>query len=393
METKDEKVAQVSEAAWMQRLRKLRHTVVCIGRRELKDGPPTSEDGKKALIWRNRAAFGITRIGSVTRLDRIGVPVVQTVRPNAFSNVVSQGKGFTFVHAFISSAMEAIETWAAERVPDWRVYTGLRLGDRNLFGKYAPPNLIENRIDGLDLLTGLTEGVPISLVETRYVIPPRYPVAFDQTTTGLGAGFSVDHALTHALSETVERYSMREAETAFDLVRVDQTTIPYDSTQSLLQKIKNAGAYVAIESTEWRHALPVIKCSIADVEVCGFPRLPALGYGCRADQEGALNAAILEAVQARLAAISGSREDITRSQYPPAVKRGTANELLDRLRIGDLEMQHFEEHDRVFRQPGEVYLRALQALGAQAVFAIPVYADISSGLCVIRVIAPPLFGA
>ncbi|UWQ49913.1 YcaO-like family protein [Leisingera caerulea] len=374
-------------------MRALKHAVAQIGRRELKDGPPASDDAKKALIWRNRAAFGITRIGSVTRLDRIGVPVVQTVRPSALSNVVSQGKGFTFTHAFISSAMEAIETWAAERIPNWRVYTDLRLGDRNLFGKYAPPELIAYRIDGIDLLTGLIEGVPISLVETRYIIPPPFPVAFDQTTTGLGAGFSADHALIHALSETVERYSMREAETAIDLVRLDQTTIPYNSTQSLLQKIKQAGAYVAIESAEGRHALPVIRCRVADEENRQYPRLPALGYGCRIDQEGALNAAILEAVQARLAAISGSREDITRMQYPPLINQRSADELLDRLRSGDVHKQPIKAINGVFGQPGEVYLCALKALGAQAVFAVPIYADLSSGLCVIRVVAPPLFGA
>ena len=37
--------------------------------------------------------MGITRLGNVTGLDRIGIPVVVAVRPNSRSVSVSQGKG------------------------------------------------------------------------------------------------------------------------------------------------------------------------------------------------------------------------------------------------------------------------------------------------------------
>ena len=67
-----------------------------------------------ALI-RRRDTFGITRIGSLTRLDRTGIPVVQVSRPLALSNAVSQGKGLNWADATASALMEAIETWASER--------------------------------------------------------------------------------------------------------------------------------------------------------------------------------------------------------------------------------------------------------------------------------------
>ena len=51
-----------------------------------------------ALI-RRRDTFGITRIGSLTRLDRTGIPVVQVSRPLALSNAVSQGKGLNWADA------------------------------------------------------------------------------------------------------------------------------------------------------------------------------------------------------------------------------------------------------------------------------------------------------
>src|ERR1700752_1277998 len=60
--------------------------------------------------------MGITRIGDVTGLDRIGIPVVVVTRPNSRSLAVSQGKGVTLDCARVSGVMESIEGWHAERI-------------------------------------------------------------------------------------------------------------------------------------------------------------------------------------------------------------------------------------------------------------------------------------
>src|SRR3989442_15128503 len=62
--------------------------------------------------WFNE--IGITRIGNVTGLDAIGLPVVMVCRPNSRSVAVSQGKGLTLAAAKASGLMEAIELWHAE---------------------------------------------------------------------------------------------------------------------------------------------------------------------------------------------------------------------------------------------------------------------------------------
>ena len=59
---------------------------------------------------------GITRLANVTGLDRIGIPVVQAVRPNSRSLSVSQGKGVDMDSAKASAMMEAFELWHAERI-------------------------------------------------------------------------------------------------------------------------------------------------------------------------------------------------------------------------------------------------------------------------------------
>ena len=64
-----------------------------------------------ALDW-----AGVTRIGEVTHLDRIGLPVFQAVRPMSRSLAVHQGKGRCEADARISAAMEAIEGACAEAV-------------------------------------------------------------------------------------------------------------------------------------------------------------------------------------------------------------------------------------------------------------------------------------
>src|SRR5204862_3563636 len=62
------------------------------------------------------AAMGITRLGNITGLDRIGIPVAVAVRPNSRSVSVSQGKGLDLPQAMASALMEACEGFHAEEI-------------------------------------------------------------------------------------------------------------------------------------------------------------------------------------------------------------------------------------------------------------------------------------
>ncbi len=59
------------------------------------------------------AAHGITRLGRLTGLDKVGIPVWQAVSPNARSIVINNGKGITDLDAKVSAAMEALERTVA----------------------------------------------------------------------------------------------------------------------------------------------------------------------------------------------------------------------------------------------------------------------------------------
>ena len=60
------------------------------------------------------SSMGITRLGNITGLDRIGIPVVGAARPNSRSVSVSQGKGLDLSQAMTSALMEPIEGFHTE---------------------------------------------------------------------------------------------------------------------------------------------------------------------------------------------------------------------------------------------------------------------------------------
>src|SRR3954453_432623 len=62
------------------------------------------------------ARMGITRLGDITGLDRIGIPGRVAVRPNSRSVSVSQGKGLDREQAMASALMEACEGFHAEEI-------------------------------------------------------------------------------------------------------------------------------------------------------------------------------------------------------------------------------------------------------------------------------------
>ena len=73
-----------------------------------------SPDDTLARIAPKAPQIGITRLGNVTGLDRIGIPVTVAIRPNSRSVSVSQGKGLGLSQALASALMEAIELFHAE---------------------------------------------------------------------------------------------------------------------------------------------------------------------------------------------------------------------------------------------------------------------------------------
>ena len=216
-----------------------------------------------------------------------------------------------------------------------------------------------------------------------------------RTTTGLAAGSTILQAIIHAGLEILERDAVAEAHRTphfFDRSQIDGNSICVGLSAEILKRIAAAKLVVGIWRVPANHPLPVYWCHLmendADQELVP---LPAEGFGCDFTHDGALARALLEACQARLAAISGAREDITRRSYPRDYDREHLAEW--RQYLASPARSTCLPEDAGPRPVGgamlDLLLDGLEAAGAQAAIVVPLFRD-EARIDVIRMVAPPL---
>jgi YcaO-like protein with predicted kinase domain len=279
-------------------------------------------------------AIGVTRVGNVTGLDVIGLPTWVAVRPNSRGLSTSQGKSLTDDGARASAVMESVESWHAETIdrpvriadPAAIARHGAALDPETLsYYQDAPPrpDLAITWIEGFDLARQVPCWVPLECVSTDYVVRGDGGIApsFVQSSNGLAGGNHLLEAMSHALTELVERHAVADAAEAirrFDpAIRVDPETIDEPTCRAVIRRIEAAGLLLAIMALPGGLGLPVFACSImeADAEKRWRALPPFNGYGCHLDPAVALLRAMTEAAQSRVTYISGSRDDIAASEY------------------------------------------------------------------------------
>jgi YcaO-like protein with predicted kinase domain len=277
--------------------------------------------------------MGITRVANVTGLDRIGIPVYMSCRPNSRSLAVSQGKGIEPMSARVSAVMESAETWHAEfnqslvRLESFRELRrsdsvcdaeSLPLCKGSLFSDDRPIPWIL----GADLLCGKPVWVPHELVHANTTLP-AVPGSgcFLASTNGLASGNNIAEAVLHALYEVVERDALAMWELAtpnrWNGCRVDCDSIHEPSCLALIELYRSARITPMVWNITSDVGLPAFVAIIFDEESDHLlhPIPAAFGSGCHCDSGVALSRALTEAAQSRLTAIAGSRDDLTRENY------------------------------------------------------------------------------
>jgi YcaO-like protein with predicted kinase domain len=293
-------------------------------------GPPPDE--ALARLMTMRETLGITRVADITGLDRLGIPVVQAVRPFSLSNVVSQGKGANLTNAAISAIMESCEAFFAERImrTDAAVASANRLDiPAGEFDQHLQHDIPAGWRDvdvawmaADDLVGGARTMVPLELVHTAYVLPPWPDEGiFASSTTGLAAAFEERDAVVHGILECVERDAIARAQWThgfFQRHRIDNKTIDDPTVCELLEDLAGKGLVTGLWCAPSPIGLNVIWCHLMEDGPMETALLhhPADGSAAGFDAAGAIADAVYEAAQARLAAISGARDDITRAFYP-----------------------------------------------------------------------------
>ncbi|RKG88422.1 hypothetical protein D7V88_14355 [Corallococcus terminator] len=271
--------------------------------------------------------MGITRIATLTGLDRLGVPVVSASRPNARSLSVSQGKGLDLTAAKASALMESVESFHGEhiRLP-------LRLSSHDALRASQPvvdvaalprvsgsgfhPGLRMLWIEGRDLRVGAPVWLPFELVHTDFTLPlPDGSGAFPMTSNGLASGNHLLEAISHGLCEVVERDATTlwslQTETARRHTRLRLDTVDDPACLQVLAQVERADMEVALWETTTDVGLPAFLCTVAERFLDPLrPRAPTTGAGCHPCREVALLRALTEAIQIRTTFISGARDDL-----------------------------------------------------------------------------------
>jgi ribosomal protein S12 methylthiotransferase accessory factor len=356
--------------------------------------PPDPAETVRRILARRRQ-FGITRLGSITELDRIGIPVAQAVRPSSLSVSVNQGKGLDASQAAISALMESLEGWASERISADRIrWASLRTMNGNGLWSHLADGPVSDEeiswIEGWDLLTSSAVSVPLALVDTAYTIPSPHPGWLPRNTTGLAASTGLHRAIEHACYEALERHVHREAlgmPHFFDRFKVDSRSVLSGSAGEIMRRLSSAGCSIGIWSFSSEHGPPFYWCHVMESEA--HPPLapwPAEGFGCDRTHDRALSKALLEACQSRLGIISAGREDMGGQLYEYQDHKQLREWRRQLTASGAAYLGDNEPAEAASRWP----LEALRRAGAAAVIVVELFSDEAIPLHVVRVVTPPL---
>lgn len=360
--------------------------------------PGTNRARPPAATWEmaSRAAgkVGVTRVADITRLDTIGIPTFQAVRPLSRTVAVSQGKGVTPELAKLSAVMESVETWHVEQPMPPLVTAaprdiGAQLGYEVSALAPCVPSLLHDRLPldwvaARSLVDGAPTFVPVGVV--RLTLEERTdwnPPVFFESTNGLASGNTLVEAALHALCEVIERDAMTAAVAGGGEmgVRVDPRSSGSAAADELCTLIERADVTLEVRFVPSPTGLP---CFLSWVACHDYPA-PMFGFGCHLSPEIALTRAISEAAQARLAYISGARDDLRDDFTAADVGRLKSARTGSAADIGDL-VREPAPHDSLVGDLAHVVRQAAAAFSHPPVVVDLTHEEI--GVPVVKVVAP-----
>jgi ribosomal protein S12 methylthiotransferase accessory factor len=273
-------------------------------------------------------AAGVTRLANVTRLDRIGLPVWQAVRPMSRALSVHQGKGATDADAQVGALLEAVESHHAEifdregpicRFDALPGRARAPVLDDFARDRQRPPSAdVKYRwAEAEGLCAGQSIFLPFDLVSLDFT--RDLPSPFDRTSNGVGTGTIRDRAIEVALQELIERDAVKEWQSGgifactADALRLD--SVPFDWLGAWRERVAGAGATLRLYRVRSITGTPVFACEINDPSKPGLAYRITHGQGCHPLPEVALFKALAEAIQARATVIAGAREDMAPEIY------------------------------------------------------------------------------
>ncbi|MBP2143457.1 ribosomal protein S12 methylthiotransferase accessory factor [Methanococcus voltae] len=318
--------------------------------------------------------IGVTRTARIDGLDRIGIPVYSSIRPEAKEGAISvyAGKGATETQAKVSSSMEAIERYCAEQdeytplkstntpknplelkeliIPNLNMLIihkelNNNTNNPNNTNNMDNSNINENNMDNVDNTNNndnnkLDDNLSLNnsnlnlsavewvegydIINDEYVDVPANSVfhpyeantgkwLFRSNTNGLASGNSYEEAVFHGILEVVERDAWSISELSRNTYRkVNLQNAKNPLIHEMLLKFRKAKINVIIKDLTSEVGIPTVAC-ISDEDVLKDPALLCMGVGCHLDPEIAVIRALTEVAQSRATQIHGAREDTVRA--------------------------------------------------------------------------------
>jgi len=279
-------------------------------------------------------SLGITRLGELTGLDPLAIPVAFATRPNSFSLSVNLGKGADRESALASAAMEAAEAAIAEMLPAQRRQAsaqdlrrqGAPILDLTRIARCQPDRLAPDApldwVEGFDLVSGQAIWVPWGLVGLDYrSAAAGHHDAFEVSTDGLASGNVTAEAVLHGIYELIERdaHALLEMLPQQPLSErlCDLGPLGSGRLLSLIKAVERVGLSLRLLDMTTDIPVPAFMAVLAPSHVLddAASAIFCTGCGCHASPERAILRAVTEAVQARVALVAGARDDFQSTSY------------------------------------------------------------------------------
>ena len=307
-------------------------------------------------VFAEACALGVTRLGDITGMDRIGVPTYCAIVPKSGDIIsVYTGKGLERTDAKVGALMEAIERQTTLRAQLPMVIGSVEalrrdyavLDPREVMLEHLP-DYSEAReycwVLGHELLSQCDILVPARLAGyfwQNVLSGPFVPISF---TNGLASGNVKEEAICQALCELIERDAWTLAEMGAHLIpwarrrlvepdTADSGEDDFEIFQSLgaeqdpvLKLFDAAGLQPVLHDITSDIGIPTVIAAVLDEAFPGFPMIHA-GLGTHPDGHVAARRALTEAAQSRCVDIQGVREDLC----PPDADRTVFNSHTRRL--------------------------------------------------------------
>lgn len=372
----------------------------------------SAEETLKIIVADIAPRLGITRVTDTTWLDRIGIPVFASIRPDAMkgSLCVNAGKGLRPAEAKIGAYMEAIEFSLAQyNTSQLKIVrtTPRQLIESHegriafnqfcmLYGLSADADSLIMAIEIEDVLRKQTVLAPAELVFIPYPENPGQRL-FGESSSGLASGNDLVEASVHAICELMERdvQAFNHLHDRSCLVNLNRYSV---ETLDLITKINNAGLSLSVRYTENCFGLAYFQAFIME-ESSQAPISVATGSGLHPIKEVALIRAICEAAQSRLSHIHGGRDDIIeRVKYFEKKGRSVELQAISRLRTVATSQNQMIDYSSIDCQEAviptiesawELLIERLQRVGLSTVLRV-LLSDAADNIAVVRIIIPGL---